>query len=69
MNTIALILSLIGIVLNARKNIWCWAVWIIADICWIWVAVPTGDIHQIIMWTVFGGFNVYGWTQWLKKGT
>jgi hypothetical protein len=64
MSAYALILSLVGLVLNARKNILCWPVWVVSDIMWLAVFIPQGNVEQIILWTVFGLFNFYGWREW-----
>jgi nicotinamide riboside transporter PnuC len=66
MDWIALVLSIVGIVLNAKKIIYCWIVWQISNVCWIIYLWPTGQKAQIILWVVFGAFNTYGWIQWNK---
>lgn len=62
----ATLVSLIGIILNAQKNIWCWPVWLISNAGWIVYSVLQNDIPQIILWIAFSAFNVYGWIQWRK---
>ena len=61
---IAVICSVVGIVLNARKVIWCWAVWIISNIMWTIHALTIKDWAAVCLWIVFTGFNIYGWYQW-----
>ena len=68
MDWIALILSVIGIMLNAKKNILCWIVWIASNICWIVYLIPLGQTAQILLWVIFGSFNMYGWYEWKKGG-
>lgn len=60
----AALLSLVGIFLNAKKNIWCWPVWIASNFCWIAYSLYTQEWAVLI---TFGGFflgNLYGWREW-----
>ena len=66
MDIIALFLSVIGIVLNAKKIIWCWLVWIISNIFWIVYMIGRDEISSVILWIVFTIFNIYGWYEWKK---
>lgn len=63
---IAAFISLIGIILNARKNIWCWPVWTVSNFLWITYSGIQGDVPYIILWIVFTIFNLYGWWQWSR---
>ena len=67
MDIIALILSVIGIILNAKKIIWCWLVWIISNIFWIIYMINRDEISSVILWIVFTIFNIYGWYEWKKN--
>lgn len=64
---IALIFSLAGIYLNAKKIIWCWPVWIGSDVFWIIYFLPKQEWSSIVLWLVFGLMNIYGWLQWKKS--
>lgn len=67
MEWIAVILSLIGMILNAKKNIWCWPIWILSDCVWLYcVAIKTYQPQQIILWIAFLISNIYGWYWWRK---
>jgi nicotinamide mononucleotide transporter len=64
---IAAFVSLVGILLNARKNIWCWPVWLVSNVLWIYYSVVEGDIPSIILWSMFSGANLWGWYIWSKE--
>lgn len=62
----AVTLSLIGIVLNAKQNSWCWLIWLASNILWVARSIHTGDLQSCVVWVVFAVFNVYGAQQWHK---
>jgi nicotinamide mononucleotide transporter len=61
---IALAFSVIGIVLNADRNIWCWPVWLLSNLFWILYSVKTKQKALFTLWAVFSVFNAYGWWKW-----
>jgi len=63
---IATLISIIGIFLNARKNMLCWPIWLVSNVLWVTYFALLGDPPSIILWIVFSIFNVYGWVQWSK---
>jgi len=63
---VAAMISLIGIILNARKEILCWPVWLFSNVLWIIYSVIEGDTPSVILWILFSIFNIYGWVQWKK---
>jgi nicotinamide mononucleotide transporter len=60
------LVSLIGIILNAKKNILCWPVWLVSNAGWITYSIIRKDFPQLILWICFTAFNFYGWWQWKK---
>ena len=62
----AALISLIAIVLNARKNILCWPIFLFSNILWITYSILEGDVPSILLWILFSIFNVYGWIQWKR---
>ena len=63
---IAFALSVIGILLNAKKIIWCWPIWLVSNVLWIihiWTQ-PAPDYSALCLWVVFLMSNIYGWFQW-----
>ena len=64
---IATSLSIIGILLNAKKNILCWPIWIVSNVAWItYFTAINFDAPSVAMWGVFFFTNIYGWVQWRK---
>ena len=64
---IASSLSLFGIILNAKKNIWCWPVWTFSNFFWIYHTINVQEWAAFTTWVVFLGANIYGWIQWRKS--
>lgn len=60
-------LSVLGLFLNAKKNILCWPLWILGNITWIWYFIPN-EIPALILNGVFFLVNIYGWIEWSKNG-
>lgn len=67
MDWIAMILSVTGIVLNAKKKMLCWPIWILSNICWFIFFVGSEQYPVLILNVVFALFNLYGWYQWSKQ--
>jgi len=63
----AALVSLIGIILNAKKEILCWPVWLFSNVLWITYSGIQSDIPYIILWILFSIFNIYGWIMWSKN--
>jgi nicotinamide riboside transporter PnuC len=61
---ISFVFSAIGIVLNARKNILCWPVWLFSNVGWIIYSLMTNSIPLLILWIFYSIFNIYGWKKW-----
>lgn len=61
-------LSLIGILLNAKKNILCWPVWIVSNIAWLIYIFGKSSPEWALAftWLTFGLANIYGWIEWKK---
>lgn len=60
----ASLLSLSGIILNAYHIIWCWLIWSIANIFWIYWSVRKKEWAQTVLWVSFTLANIYGWYLW-----
>ena len=64
---IATIFSLIGIVFNAKRSIWCWPTWLVGSIVWVLYYLFGTDKIQwasVILWSTFICANLYGWWNW-----
>jgi hypothetical protein len=53
------VVSLIRIILNLKKKISCWPVWLVSNVGWIVYSVIQKDIPSIVLWITFSAFNVY----------
>ena len=63
---IATAMSVAGVLLNAKKNIWCWPVWLASNVLWIYISVVTNNLPQVVLWVIFAASNCYGYFQWKK---
>jgi nicotinamide riboside transporter PnuC len=61
---IATTLTVSGVILNASQIIWCWPIWIIANIFWIYSSFKKKDWPQFVLFAVFTITNFYGWYVW-----
>lgn len=61
---IATILSLVGIILNASMIMWCWVVWMVSNLLWVYWSVKKKEYSQTVLWTIFFFANIYGWYLW-----
>jgi hypothetical protein len=62
---IAFTLTCIGVLLTAKKNIWCWVFLILANFAWtyhLW-----GDSSVVTMQAALLVFNIYGWRKWNEQ--
>jgi nicotinamide riboside transporter PnuC len=64
MGWIASALSITGVIFNAYKIIWCWPIWIIANLFWAYLAFKRKDWAQLVLWIVFTLSNLYAWYIW-----
>ena len=62
----AFVLTIIGVYLTVKKNVWCWSFLIVANFFWtynLW-----GNAAAITMQVALFVFNVYGFFQWRENG-
>jgi nicotinamide riboside transporter PnuC len=59
--------SIVGTVLNARRNIWCFPLWIIANLFWIIYGYNKSAPAMTAMFAVYLGLAIYGWVFWNEK--
>lgn len=63
---IATAVSLIGLILNAQQIIWCWPVWCISNILWIYYTYKTKQFAQLLLWAAYTVVNVWAYFEWTK---
>jgi len=61
---VAAFISLVGIFLNAYQIIWCWLVWTISNLFWIYWSYEKKEWAQVVLWVIFTGANLYAWYVW-----
>lgn len=64
---IALPFSIIGIILNAKKNKLCWVLMSIGSILWVGDSVATHQWPVTMLFSIYLLLNIYGWHEWSKK--
>ena len=63
---IGVVLNVWGVYLNAKKNIWCWFLWIIGNGVWIVYWWPKREWAVITITVIYLGMNFYGYREWKK---
>ena len=61
---IASSLSIIGVLLNAQHIIWCWHIWVLGSLMWVYWAYKNKNISQIVLWIIFILSDIYGFYSW-----
>jgi nicotinamide mononucleotide transporter len=59
--------SLIGTVLNVKKHISCFYIWVIANIAWMIFDIMTGLYSRALLDLVQLFFAIWGIIEWRKK--
>ena len=68
METIALILSILGNILITGKKKVGFIVWIISNFIWIYTNIQKGDnLQQNIMFGLYIVLNIIGYVNWNRK--
>ena len=62
------LLALLGVVLNIKKNIWCFYIWLVTNASWAVVDFYKGIPAQGALFSVYTLLAVYGIYEWKKKG-
>jgi len=61
-------LSLLGVILNIRKDRRCFAIWTASNATWAGVDLAAGLHAQAALMAVYAGLAVYGWCAWKTPG-
>lgn len=64
MSWIALSLTVLAMVLNAHKKIWCWPVGLVGNAVWITHFMHPIDAAGISVNLIMAGVGLFGWHKW-----
>ena len=59
-------LSIIGTLFSAKKNIWCWPIWILSCLIWSGYSMFSKQWALLSVWIGFIVANIYGWKNWYR---
>jgi nicotinamide riboside transporter PnuC len=63
---IASVLTILAIILNGFKNIWCWPIYMVTNILWIVYFIPKLEWAVIVLNLVFFIINILALIKWKK---
>jgi nicotinamide riboside transporter PnuC len=66
---IVAIVSLVGTVMNARRQRWCFILWGATNLCWTAYDVSLHAWPQAALMAVYFALSIYGWVQWVRIDT
>ncbi len=61
------LLSLVGVVLNIRKDKRCFYFFGIANVGWIVIDFSAGLYAQVLLFVVLTGLSIYGYVVWARE--
>lgn len=64
---ILITLSTIGLILNVKKNSWCFVLWIISNVGWAYVNFKSGLQAQGWQFVIYTAFTVWGAYEWTRE--
>jgi len=64
--SIAVGLTIAGIVLNGWRSIYCWPVWILSNLAWADYSLRRKQWPVFLLQIIVTVFDIYGWRQWLR---
>jgi nicotinamide riboside transporter PnuC len=64
---IAICCTVVGLILAGRKHIFCWPIWLIGDVIWIYAYSVKKDWPIVVSNVIFIGINILGWIKWRKE--
>lgn len=63
------LLALVGVVLNIKRKIACFYIWLFTNAAWAVVDFVKGIPAQGILFTIYTGLAVWGIMEWKKDGS
>ena len=67
MTWILAVLSIIGVILNIKKNRICFVIWMVTNFAWAIVDFSEGIPAQGVLFCIYGCLAIWGFLSWRKK--
>jgi nicotinamide mononucleotide transporter len=64
---IATALNLIGLIINAKKSPWCWPLWIVGSMIFMFIFATQKDWATFSLFAGYQIINIYGLYEWIKN--
>jgi nicotinamide riboside transporter PnuC len=68
-SAVAACVSLVGAYLNAKKNLYSFIIWSVANIFWVIYDLSVGAYFQAALFVCYLSMNIYGFYCWKVKDT
>jgi nicotinamide mononucleotide transporter len=65
---VAVVVTALGVWATGRRQMWCWPVSLASVALYAVVFVQSRLYSDALLQAVFGGFLIYGWGYWLRRG-
>ena len=59
--------SLVGVILNIKKNRWCFAIWAVTNFAWMVIDFKEGIPAQGVLMGVYFVLALWGLWKWRRK--
>ncbi len=67
MEWLVTIFSITGVVLNIKKNKWCFVIWSVTNFCWMVIDFYKGIYAQAFLFLIYFILALYGLYEWSKE--
>lgn len=67
MTWILVVASLIGVVLNIKKNKFCFVIWLFTNFAWAIIDFYKNIPAQGVLFLIYAGLAIWGLVEWRRK--